>query len=373
MQSHVHRRRAIFALVLVLNASVHLRVLRGFVQPGALRTTHADSRCSHVACASIGVEAVAAALSAGMTLVENANKVIEFSAGVQKMRDARPGQSIELKDEKSGEDVLSHHAQELCDEIVRAVKNGEHVAVSGLSEERQPAKIVDGVPFQLLMTAVLAVNGSGCTAVHAEPGVGKSIASLRALPAGKVSKNYTVLLDGSFEDELTRFFRVTNMNLARRVARLFFPFLQKAGVRMNIVLDNCVEDETVFEKRKADWITLLKAAYQSGHHLIAVVQSETMAQSIANLNGARSRMALLQEAATKYRWTKEQAQEYLALMLEERDIQPESINEEQFLINASIQDVHGGWMPVQMRNYLDNADKPRPPGDSAVKLCVMFQ
>ena len=53
MQSHVHRRRAIFALVLVLNASVHLHDLRGFVQPGSLRTTHADSRCSDVVCASI--------------------------------------------------------------------------------------------------------------------------------------------------------------------------------------------------------------------------------------------------------------------------------------------------------------------------------
>ena len=98
-----------------------------------------------------------------------------------------------------------------------------------------------------------------------------------------------------------------------------------------------------------------------------------MAQSIANLNGARSRVAPEQLATTKYRWTKEQAQKYLALMLEERDIQPESINQEQFLINASIRDAHGGWLPVQMRNYLDNADEPRPPGAFTVKLCVMCQ
>ena len=371
MQSH--RRRAIFALVLVLNASVHLHDLRGFVQPGSLRTTHADSRCSDVVCAPIGPAAVAAALSAGMALVENTNKVFEFSTGVQKMREALPTQSIKVKDEKSSEDVLSHHAQELCMKIVRAVRNGENLAVSGLSEHRQPAKVVDGVPFELLMTAVLAVNRSGCTAVHAEPGVGKSIASLRALPAGKVSKNYTVLLDGSFEDELTRFFRVTNFNLARRVARLFFPFLEKAGVSMNMVLDNCMERDALSQEMRADWITLLKAAYQSGHHLVAVVQSETTAQSIANLNGARSRVAPEQLATTKYRWTKEQAQKYLALMLEERDIQPESINQEQFLINASIRDAHGGWLPVQMRNYLDNADEPRPPGAFAVKLCVMCQ
>ena len=372
MQSH--RRRAIFALVLVLNASVHLHDLRGFVPPGSLRTTRADSRCSDVVCgASFGRAAVAAALNACMALVENFSKLFEFSTGVQKMREALPTQSIEVKDEKSSEDVLSHHAQQLCTKIVCAVKNGENLGISGLSEHRQPAKVVDGVPFELLMTAVLAVNRSGCTAVHAEPGVGKSIASLRALPAGKVSKNYTVLLDGSFEDELTRFFRVTNFNLARRVARLFFVFLEKAGVSMNMVLDNCLEGDALSEEMKADWIALLKAAYQSGHHLVAVVQSETMAQSIANLNGARSRVAPEQLATTKYRWTKEQAQKYLALMLEERDIQPESINQEQFLINASIRDAHGGWLPVQMRNYLDNADEPRPPGAFTVKLCVMCQ
>ena len=238
MQSH--RRRAIFALVLVLNASVHLRDLRGFVPPGSLRTTRADSRCSDVVCgASFGRAAVAAALNA-----------------VQKMREALPTQSIEVKDEKSSEDVLSHHAQQLCTKIACAVKNGENLGISGLSEHRQPAKVVDGVPFELLMTAVLAVNRSGCTAVHAEPGVGKSIASLRALPAGKVSKNYTVLLDGSFEDELTRFFRVTNFNLARRVARLFFVFLEKAGVSMNMVLDNCLEGDALSEEMKADWIAL---------------------------------------------------------------------------------------------------------------------
>ena len=253
MQSH--RRRAIFALVLVLNASVHLHDLRGFVQPGSLRTTHADSRCSDVVCgASFGRAAGAAALNAGMALVENFNKLFEFSTGVQKMREALPTQSIEVKDEKSSEDVLSHHAQQLCTKIVCAVKNGENLGISGLSEHRQPAKVVDGVPFELLMTAVLAVNRSGCTAVHAEPGVGKSIASLRALPAGKVSKNYTVLLDGSFEDELTRFFRVTNFNLARRVARLFFAFLEKAGVSMNMVLDNCMEGDALSEEMKADWI-----------------------------------------------------------------------------------------------------------------------
>ena len=77
MQSH--RRRAIFALVLVLNASVHLHDLRGFVQPGSLRTTRADSRCSDVVCgASFGRAAVAAALNAGMALVENFNKLFEF-------------------------------------------------------------------------------------------------------------------------------------------------------------------------------------------------------------------------------------------------------------------------------------------------------
>ena len=372
MQSH--RRRAIFALVLVLNASVHLHDLRGFVQPGSLRTTHADSRCSDVACgASFGRAAVAAALNAGMALVENFNKLFEFSTGVQKMREALPTQSIEVKDEKSSEDVLSHHAQQLCMKIV--VRSEKRRKFGDLWVERAPATS-KGCRWGSIRASddssscceSIRLHGCSCRAwggqihcISTRFACWQSVQKLHSF-AWRFLRRWT-----------HQIFSCHHFNLARRVARLFFAFLEKAGVSMNMVLDNCMEGDALSEEMKADWIALLKAAYQSGHHLVAVVQSETMAQSIANLNGARSRVAPEQLATTKYRWTKEQAQKYLALMLEERDIQPESINQEQFLINASIRDAHGGWLPVQMRNYLDNADEPRPPGAFTVKLCVMCQ
>ena len=89
-------------------------------------------------------------------------------------------------------------------------------------------KVVDDTPLQKLMIQVLAVNRSACTALHAEPGVGKSIAALRALPAGTVPKNYTVLLDGGFRQEMMRFFRVSSFDLVLPVARVAYPVLKQA-------------------------------------------------------------------------------------------------------------------------------------------------
>ncbi|CAK8996062.1 unnamed protein product [Durusdinium trenchii] len=231
----------------------------------------------------------------------------------------------------------------------------------GVSSQRQAnlgTRVVDDTPFQKLMTKVLAVNRSGCTAVHAEPGVGKSIASLRALPAGTVSKNYSVLLDGGFRAEMMRFFRVTRFDLVVSVARMVFPALAQAGVSMNMVFDNGVEEDEDFHKSRTEWISLLKAAHESGHHLIVVTQSEALAMKIGSLNGERSRVSAEQEAPEEYRWAKEQAREYLGYLLEGRTIPPEAVGVEKFLSSCSIPDAYGGWKPIAMSNYLDFNETP---------------
>ena len=254
------------ALVLTLTATSHFFNLRCFVRPGARYTTHPAGR-SHVRYAFPGGESVAAAIATGFEAVENFNKMGQSADLIQKWSSVMPGAELKLEVDKSTDDnIVLKHVEKLCEEIVLAVDNNKTISVLGISSQRQAnmgTRVVDDTPFQKLMTKVLAVNRSGCTAVHAEPGMGKSIASLRALPAGRVSKNYTVLLDGGFRAEMMRFFRVSSFELVVSVARMVFPALTQAGVSMNMIFDNGVEDDEDFHKSRTEWILLLKAAYES--------------------------------------------------------------------------------------------------------------
>ncbi|CAK9033204.1 unnamed protein product [Durusdinium trenchii] len=260
------RSRAMVALVLTLTATSHFFNLRCFVRPGARYTTHPAGR-SHVRYAFPGGESVAAAIATGFEAVENFNKMGQSADLIQKWSSVMPGAELKLEVDKSTDDnIVLKHVEKLCEEIALAVDNNKTISVLGISSQRQAnlgTRVVDDTPFQKLMTKVLAVNRSGCTAVHAEPGMGKSIASLRALPAGRVSKNYTVLLDGGFRAEMMRFFRVSSFELVVSVARMVFPALTQAGVSMNMIFDNGVEDDEDFHKSRAEWIFLLKAAYES--------------------------------------------------------------------------------------------------------------
>ncbi|CAJ1456833.1 unnamed protein product [Effrenium voratum] len=372
------RSRAMVALALTLTATSHFN-LRCFVQPSARYPTR-PAGCSHVCYAFLGAESLVAAINNGFTAVENANKVLQFGDLLQNWSSVMPGAKLKLEVDKSSEAEVLKHVEKLCKEIAHEVDNNKTISVLGMSQQRQVTlgtRVVDGTPFQKLMTKVLAVNRSGCTAVHAEPGVGKSIASLRALPAGRVSKNYTVLLDGGFRAEMMRFFRVTSFDLVVGVARLVFPALTQAGVCMNMIFDNGVEEDEDFHKSRTEWISLLKAAYESGHHLIVVTQSEALAMKIGSLNGERSRASAEQEAPVKYRWAKEQAREYLGYLLEARNIQPEAVDVDKLLSSCSIPDVYGGWKPIAMSNYLDFNETPvvlssaAPQPISAVWVCQL--
>ena len=157
--------------------------------------------------------------------MEQANKLTTFADAVQKWSSVVPGNDLRLDIAASTEEKVLDHVKRLCDAIATVVKNNNTISVLGVSEGRHADlgnRVVDYTPFQKLMSKVLAVNRSGCTAVYADPGMGKSIASWRALPAGRASKNYTVLLDGGFRDEMQRFFGVTSFDGVGRVARLVF-------------------------------------------------------------------------------------------------------------------------------------------------------
>ena len=72
--------------------------------------------------------------------------------------------------------------------------------------------------------------------------------------------------------------------------------------------------------------------------------------NIGKLNGERSRASAEQEEPPeKYRWAKEQARD----LLEARNIPPEAVDVEKFLSSCSMPDVHGGWKPIAISNYLE--------------------
>ena len=52
-----------------------------------------------------------------------------------------------------------------------------------------------------------------------------------------------------------------------------------------MVLDNSIEEESKLEDWQNALRALLKAAYQSGHHIIVIAQSQTIAEKIGGLNG----------------------------------------------------------------------------------------
>ena len=175
-----------------------------------------------------------------------------------------PGAKLLFVD-KCTEAAMEQHVRELCQEIVTAVRGENRISILGRSQQREDSvKIVDATPFQQLMIKVLAVNRFGCTAVYTEPGVGKSIGALRALPAGTVSKNYIVLLDGNFREELKRFFRVNSFELVIPVAKQLFAALQLSQTSINMVIDNAVERVGDFDASEVAWIPLMKSAYECG-------------------------------------------------------------------------------------------------------------
>ena len=82
-----------------------------------------------------------------------------------------------------------------------------------------PEQPVEGTGFQRLMMTVLNDNRTGgLSAVHAEPGVGKSVATALALRNFTQKSAVTVLLQGNFPGILEEFFRVSSADQAPRVA-----------------------------------------------------------------------------------------------------------------------------------------------------------
>ena len=254
----------------------------------------------------------------------------------------------------------TEQAYHLLKRFTTVRSEGEGCIVSALMLNDIPNQTVSGTEFEKLMVQVLASNGIGLTTVYAEPGVGKSIGTLLALPAGNLSKTMTLLLSGPFRRKLLEFTSAVDMDLAVDVMCQLFVILDANDIHLNLVLDNSFESAYDGDRL----ITLAKTAFTTDHHIIVITQTEKMATDIGNLNGIRTRVCDEQQAVAKYRWHEEQAQEFLNLLAEQGQV----FDQGRFALalkNSEYPDADGGWIPTHIFAYLKTGSKFKLPSGSS--------
>jgi len=226
--------------------------------------------------------------------------------------------------------------------------------------------LVKTTQLQLLMLAVLNDNRTaGLSAVHAEPGTGKTIATLCALHIAEELKwpGARVLLHGDFHQNLQDFFDVPDTLSAVFVAEHMFPQLKAKGIRLHMVFDNTFNRGIAGEETFL--MALVRAAFNNGHHIIVITDSKELAKEVAGLDGARTRLALQQPQDERAnRWSSEEARRYLESKEEVVSLKEPKEREQlidKILNNTQIPDDFGLWIPVHINEYLTSGRKPEAP------------
>jgi len=294
---------------------------------------------------TLGVKAVDPATAAKLGAASAAASVLDFV-----------GKGIEWFEQKflkvpllpglSSATTVKKHAKKLFD-----LMKAQQTII--LQEVELPEQLIEGTGFQRLMITVLNDNRTGgLSSVHAEPGVGKSVATAMALRNCTQKSAVTVFLQGDFNGNLKAFFRLGDVADAAPVALQLFRILKERGIRLQMVFDNTFD--TGLQGQETKLMALTRAAHEFDHHLIAISQTAEAANEVANLNGARTRKVEQQEPPS-YRWSKGRAKEYLKAVntLTEKD--------ERVLNMTQVRDEVGGWKPVDIKEYLRTGRRPEAP------------
>ena len=203
------------------------------------------------------------------------------------------------------------HTERLAKTLLESAKKLEKARNIFFPNVSLPLIPVNGTAFQHLVSNVLSdSNLTGVSSIHAESGVGKSVAVALAMLAwaNNNPNSITVLIRGSLA-RLKDLFNVKDISLVQPVAEILFPILSDAGVRLQLVLDNIFDKEV--GERGEMLMDLARAAHTFGQ-VIVVTQSEAVAKEVADLNGARTRLAPQQNVSvTEYRWNRMQASQLL--------------------------------------------------------------
>ena len=296
---------------------------------------------------TLGVKAVDPAAAAALGAASAATSLVDF---FRKQIEYFRSTFLEVSLLPPGGEA-NEHAKKLADLVDGAQQEGNPIIPQG--QLVMPEQPVEGTGFQRLMITVLNDNRTGgLSSVHAEPGVGKSVATAMALRNCTQKSAVTVLLQGDFSGNLKAFFRVGDVADAAPVALQLFRILRERGIRLQMVFDNTFD--TGLHGPQANLMALTRAAHEFDHHLIAISQIAEAANEVANLNGARTRKVEQQEPPS-YRWSKGQAKEYLKAVntLTEKD--------ERVLNMTQVPDEVGGWKPVDIKEYLRTGRRPEAP------------
>ncbi|CAJ1335620.1 unnamed protein product, partial [Effrenium voratum] len=201
------------------------------------------------------------------------------------------------------------HAERLASILLENAKQTREAQNIFLPNISLPLK---GTQFQQVVSNVLSdTTLTGVTSIHAEPGVGKSVAvALAMLGWAKDNPQCVTVLVRENLARLKDFFNVEDTSFVQPVAENIFPILSDAGVRLQLVLDNIFDTELGEDGKML--MSLARAAHGYGQ-VIAVTQSEGIAKEVAHLNGARTRLAPQQEnvSVREYRWNEMQAYKLL--------------------------------------------------------------
>ena len=249
-----------------------------------------------------------------------------------------------------------------ADKLFQKIKDNRSVIVPNL--QGLPEQPIRDTKFTALMREILRdTKTNGLSVVYAEPGVGKSVAVAVAIQAAENSKPAATiaLLQGNFETTLEDFFRVSDAKRANRVAWRLFFLLRERKNRLHIIFDNTFDDGVDNRDMLMD---LARAAFAHGHHIIAITQSKKAAEELADLNGARTRLAPQQRQDERtYRWSREQTRNYLETMEEVLRNEPKEREQviDKLLNDTEVPDDFGLWKPVDIKEYLDTGRKPKAP------------
>jgi len=247
---------------------------------------------------------------------------------------------------------VQQHAQKLLESLVNAQKCGNSIIPKS---QRVPEQPVENTSFeQLLMTVFSDNRTTGVSAVHAEPGVGKSTAAALALRNGMPDSSIGVLLQGDFQKNLRDFFRAADAADAVQVASVLFDLLQARGIRLQILFDNTFDQG--LQGQEGLLLGLTRIAFDCGHHLLVVTQSEKAAQEVAKLNGARSR-AWAQNDARSYRWERMEARKHV----QNNPLRSNEQTIDVVLNMTEVPDQIGRWRPVDVDEYLRTGRRPQAP------------
>ena len=251
------------------------------------------------------------------------------------------------------------HVSFLMKRMEKALQGG-NVIVPGEFVELLPLEPVRNTSVERLMIEVLCGRTQwGMRSIFAEPGSGKSVASILAayeVATRLTSSDVFVVLQNDMEERLKEFYLIEQMSSAADIATLFFSSLKNNGTRLTMILDNAMDGGVRDDVQKDRLKALARAATKYGHMILFTTQDKDAAQSIGKLNGVTTNIAKNQNfTAGAYRWNEEETLQLTKTFFPNK--KPEELKEVVF--GAEIPDSIGGWRPRDTEVFINTGEPPR--------------